>query len=657
MSEQSRSLPDSGPPYGSDDVDKRDNVPAVAGSVWSGNRGRLKATKVPPTTGPWRRSRRKHPRDIRLWNQPKAADFARDRGLSSVLQLIRAFRTLGADYDRMLAAEFPGQVEVNPYGEIVPSWVVPGETGMLPPQARRGRPCGPGRWELAAMAFVASGYRSVQSFCNRLSGTGIWRECGFGDWEPDDRTVRIHLERMEDTQWKSFAKVANALIAHAHSCESRIAEVTFGDATKWQSPALVKRVEPLTGTGRTWSTKNVLKRASEADFQSLHEKESAAPEAEDDVNSDDPEEVAWADERGNVIALESPETPIRSEPDRQYFVFNDVEYVALDPTAGLRKIVKQPGNRIDVWFGGYALSLVDGFTGLRLSTQVFRADEQEYDHIPVAIEEINDTLGRPPRVLSVDKFSSTKDMYEYCERRGIYLVGHYKGSQTKPDREHLRCDAFDEHQIPRCPHCGGESDILGTGLGHYWDSETEEPRIRGRCLNRDSDECRRDDTFSLPCMTEPRMLTGLPLTTQLWHAVAERHGTWEAIFGNDRDRSSFAGKDTTGMLSRRGVPAQRLRGEISRMLDWFRVCLRHGWIEGWENLNENEPIDLMADRVDRRGVTKYGIGKGRLARVMGARRIRGLNLPYGSVAERLGLVPPSVRASDVPDGGEPPPDA
>ena len=67
-------------------------------------------------------------------------------------------------------------------------------------------------------------------------------------------------------------------------------------------------------------------------------------------------------------------------------MINDVEYHALDRSCGLRKMIKQPGNRVDVWFGGLALSLVDSFTGLRLSTQTFRADEQEYDHIPAAID-------------------------------------------------------------------------------------------------------------------------------------------------------------------------------------------------------------------------------------------------------------------------------
>ncbi len=624
-------------------------MPAVAGAVRSGNRGRLHLTKVPETTGPWRARRRKHPREIRLPYLPKAADFGRDRGLSSVIPLIHAFRTLGAHFDQMLAAEFPVRSEISPHSGQVELTRSDEDADPRGP----GRPPNPGRWELAATAFVASNYRSVQAFCSRFSGTGLWRECGFGDWEPDDRTVRLHFEEIEDNHCHAFAKVANAEIALAHSRDPRVGTTGFGDGTKWQSPALVKRVEPQGPEGRHWNTKNVLKRANEDDFQSLHEKESAEPEPEDDK----PDEIAWADERGNLVAVESAASPIHIDElrGRQYFEINGVEYYADDVECGLRKVEKQPGNRVDVWFGGIAFSITDGFTGLRLSTQVFRADEQEFDHIPAAIEEIRDTLGAPPLILSVDRFSSIKDMYEYCAWRGIYLVAHYKGSRQKPERKDLRCDSFDEHQIPRCPHCGGEGDILGEGLGHYWEPgpEPREPRVRARCRNLESDECRAHPIFSVPCAVDYRMMTGLPLTTQLWHAVAERHGTWESIFGNDRDRSGFAGKDTTGMLARRGVAPQRLRGEISRMLDWFRLCLRQGWIEGWERQNPHEAIDLMADQVNHRGVVKYGIGKGRLARVMGARRRRGLNLPYGSVAERLGLVAPPA---DV-EAGEPPPDA
>lgn len=565
----------------------------------------------------------------------------------SVIGIVRAFRTLGSRFERMLAAQFPTQRDLYPLARDEQlSAPNPEEPSSL---RGPGRPQGPGRWDLLALAYVASRDRSVESFCHRWSGSGLFHECGFGDWEPDPRTVRLHFVAMEDQQWQAFGRVANALIAHAHSRDDRIGSVTFGDATKWQSPARLKRLHPESG-GTKWSTKNVLSRASDDDAQNLHEKEGETPE---------PEETVWEDERGEVVAVEGAVEPYRTGPGRQYFEINGVEYVALDQTSGLRKVVKQPGNRVDVWFGGYAFSLVDGFTGLRLSTQTFRADEQEYDHLPAAVDEITATIGAPS-VISVDRFSSIRDAYEYCTRRGIYLVAPYKGTVQKPERQHMRTDAFDEHQIPRCPHCGGESDITSPGLGHYF-APNGEPRIRARCINRDSEECRRQATFSIACETEWRMLTGLPLTTQLWHAVSERHQTFEAVFNNDRDRHGFAGKDTTGMLSRRGVPAQRLRGEIARLLDWFRACLRNGWIEGWERTNAKEPVDLMQPHRDRRKRLKPGLGSGRLARVLAARRKRALNLPYGSVAERLGLVPAPANADgpseQPPQGGQPPPDA
>lgn len=296
------------------------------------------------------------------------------------------------------------------------------------------------------------------------------------------------------------------------------------------------------------------------------------------------------------------------------------------------------------------------YTGLRLSTQTFRADEQEYDHLPVAIEEINDTIGAP-NILSVDSFSSIKDMYEYCARRGIHLVAPYKGTRGKPEREDIRLDEVDEHKIPRCPHCGGEGDILGPGLGHYWD-ENEEPRIRARCIQQGSDECRAHPIFSIACETEWRLLSGLPLTTQLYNAVAERHETFEMSFDADRDRHRLAGKDKSSILPRRGVPAQRLRAEIARLLDWFRASLWNGWIEGRHRVNQKEPVDLMGPHVNRHRQAKPGLGLNRLARIMGARRRRNLNFPYGPAAERLGLVPP--RPAPPPEGGsggDPPPDA
>lgn len=515
-----------------------DRMPSVAGAIGSGNRGRLRATKVPPTTGPWRRGRCKHPRELRLMYLPGAADFGDDRGLMSVIGVIRAFRTLGRQFERMLAAEFDNQRELHELAQA--SAPADGEPQAF---AKRGRPQKPGRWDLAATAYIASRDPSVESFCHRWSGSGLWRECGFGDWEPDARTARLHFNAMEEERWQAFGTVANALIARAHERDPNVGEFGFGDATKWQSSARIKRVTPDGGPGRKWSTKNMLSRANEADVQDLHEKEGANPE---------PDVIEWTDEQGQVVVVEGAVAPTRADRKCQYFVFNGVEYMALDRTSGVRKMVKQPGNRVDVWFGGYAFSIVDMYTGLRLSTQTFRADEQEYDHLPAAVEEINETIGGLS-VLSVDKFSATRDVYEYCGRRGIYLVAPYKGSVQKPKRQDIRMIEVDEHQIPRCPDCGGPGDVIGPSLGHYWD-ENEQPRIRARCINRDSDECAAHPIFSEASETEWRLLTGLPLTTQLYHAVRERHQTFESGFNADRRRNSFAGKGRQRALVALGRP-------------------------------------------------------------------------------------------------------
>ena len=201
-----------------------DGMPSVSGAVASGNRGRLARTKVPPTLGgSRRRNGRKSAKQIRLCYQPGAADFDTDRGLMGVIPIIRAFRTLGAEFDLMLASEFPGQVEIDPLTgnrRLAAPPMVDAAGNPAPPEF--GRPRTPGRWELAAVAFAATGYRSVQAFCTRWSGTGLWRECGFGDWEPDTRTVRLRFAEIENLHWEAFATVANALIARAHANEPRI---------------------------------------------------------------------------------------------------------------------------------------------------------------------------------------------------------------------------------------------------------------------------------------------------------------------------------------------------------------------------------------------------------------------------------------------------
>lgn len=91
----------------------------------------------------------------------------------------------------------------------------------------------------------------------------------------------------------------------------------------------------------------------------------------------------------------------------------------------------------------------------------------------------------------------------------------------------------------------------------------------------------------------------------------------------------------------------RLRSAAARFLEWFRICLRNGYLPGYKGkLNTAEPKIRNANE--------------RLRATRNARRWQGLDLPYGKNAFALGLAPtpdvpkfrPPLKKKGAPPPGE-----
>jgi hypothetical protein len=135
------------------------------------------------------------------------------------------------------------------------------------------------------------------------------------------------------------------------------------------------------------------------------------------------------------------------------------------------------------------------------------------------------------------------------------------------------------------------------------------------------------------------LLLPLNLTQPLYHAMRKVHFSFERVFGHWRSRYGVYGKNSSTCLRRRGVEAQDLRAQAALFLDWFRICLRHGFLGSWRTRNQQSAAVIT------------GKGMSRLMKVMRARRKRYLDLPYGAATERLRL----WRAKQSPPGAPPPP--
>jgi hypothetical protein len=157
-------------------------------------------------------------------------------------------------------------------------------------------------------------------------------------------------------------------------------------------------------------------------------------------------------------------------------------------------------------------------------------------------------------------------------------------------------------------------------MGFYLDGK-DEPRLRYRCLLRHTAPC--DRSQSIACEKEWRLLVPISRLTPYYHAVRKSHEHCERVFRHWRDRYGVAGKNADTRLKRPGLPFQQLRASAALAIEWFRICLRYGW--------------LGSPRRRALGELRFVDGTKRLKATLRTRKKRGLGLPYGPAAVKLGL--------------------
>lgn len=301
-------------------------------------------------------------------------------------------------------------------------------------------------------------------------------------------------------------------------------------------------------------------------------------------------------------------------------------YRTLDTTGGLRKYAF-PRNQS--WHGGLLQAAVCPRYRTAIDFQAFAADEQPYDHLPELYEQLEQALGERPLAMSFDALYATKDNAEFLIRRGTQPIKPHTKRESA-EREEMRCDVFDEHQVIRCPACGSE-----TEQEPYFVFQNGDPRVRVRCLTPHTEKCY--GWQSVRCEERWGWVGILNYKDKLMNQLREKHGQMEGYWDSMRKRHGAAGKDTTSKIKRRSVvPAQQLRAEAALFIDWLRLSLRHGWIGSWNKINENAPVAVNDN--------------GRTTIIRLSRAKRALQFPYGKQAVRLGLAKP-------PPDEDPPPEA
>jgi hypothetical protein len=287
-----------------------------------------------------------------------------------------------------------------------------------------------------------------------------------------------------------------------------------------------------------------------------------------------------------------------------------------------------PRSKKKVWTGGYFLPAICDFFWAPVAVHFFEADVQEHLGWPELYRKLANALDddpdRPKRITGVvaDRAFTNKPFIEFNTNRGVASITPERGLPGGRPWSDLRKAGWDEHG-PRCKHCGGPSAPYGGPGEGFRLNGVGDPRIHFRCAIGWTPHCKKIQTIS--CRHEPRAMLPIGRREKVFHDLAHAHQTFEGVFDAWRDRYAVSGASQATRSKRRlSIRAQKLRGAAALLAEWFRICLRQGYIGDHPTRNTNKPLQ------------REGGAKG-LIKVREYRSRHLLDVPYGPKAIALGL--------------------
>lgn len=557
---------------------------------------------------------------------PQAAEFSDDTSLTdrmSVLKLVKEHLS-GGD---------------GPVGTL---WDEISEACNL--QQEGGRDRNPGDWPLMAVSLTMSRRAELYPWWDDELADPMWELAGFplrkkdGLHRPGHSLVALRISELEDERCvNAFERAGDKLVQLARSKDKRVGRDVYVDFTAIHSrarlhhdcPDPVACVELMKKQGKR--VPKVLAIAAEEEVRTKRGELAEVPEDEIDQRVA-PTLITAADNQEGRY--------------KRYVSFNGHRYGVLDPDAGVRAYNGLSSGKRTVtkfWVGGTDGLAVDGFTGGALAHTINTATVMEYNAFPALLRKVERALDDEPEVIAADRGLGVTKTYRRLALRGIAPVMPFRGTGHVKEFGQLRTADFDEHG-PRCGFCGAPGSIVGAKLGMFR-KESGTLALYFRCADPHTADCitkRQHKNFPTgrikpkdPTNILWRFALGLSPMTERYQAILHTQFHFESNFRHQRKRYLSAGNDETGKLKRLGLGAHRLRAAISRFIEWFRICLRHGWLGNHPKTNER-PV-------------RYRRGEHKLYRVLCERREQGINLPYGPAAHALVL----RRTAEIPPWREP----
>lgn len=464
-----------------------------------------------------------------------------------------------------------------------------------------------GDWPLLYLAFVLSHHSAVQPWYSTVLGhAALWTACGFAD-VPSLRTVELRFAELEGLA-PVFEAQAATLIQKAKARDERVGAWLHFDATESQTHAAPQHdcqpSEPCP-TRKTPSSRAPRMRRLSADLAgglrerraSLPVEVTTAPTLDDGLAPSEISKKYW-DARRKVVRFQS----------------GGHWWASRDRDAGTRAY-DRGGTVFRAWHGQYGMVAIDHFTHAPIAIGIEPADIQEpVIYEKVLLQAIVNLGGAQPLVVAGDRGLSVKRVFEFNTDRGIASALPYRRQNGSEPKKRTGSAEYDEHGVPKCRHCGGDSDFVRFRV------EVGHGRLWFRCRLPTTAGCDRIQTIS--CRRNYRYLLPLWRTEEAYAAMRTSHQNYEHVHNDLRTRYLVSPNSLAIRPKRIGIGVHRLRAAAALFIEWVRLMTTVG-------------------RFGRRNyATKTTSPKGMPGRIAAARRALRTPPPVAGTSPPVALSPP-----------------
>ena len=419
-----------------------------------------------------------------------------------------------------------------------------------------------GDWAILFLAFVISRIPDIEPWYQRVcKDTALWTACDF-ERVPSYRLVHLRFTEMA-SESAAFERAAAVLIQKAHAQDNRVGAWWHLDASEAETHA-ASRHDCTTydncPTAKTGRRNPRMQRVGTPTAKATRQLLATMPVEEQ------PRSISV--EGLSVIPVGA--SVIDHERKGRRFTSGGHWWFTRDFTAGLRAYSR--GTRvIKAWEGYLHQEVIDHFTHAPLASHLIPADRQEHGAYQEVFERARANLGALPKLVAGDAGYSVEHVFQFNSNLGVGSVFPFRRHRTAESDHRQPTDTYDEHGIPKCRHCGGESEFVRFAVT----KNTNKGRIWFRCRLPQSQRCQSEQ--SIFCDQAPRHLLPVWRTEDAYAAMRVSHQSYEHKHRDLRIQYLLAPDCLAPRPKRPGIEWQQLRACAAVLIEWLRVFQRGGW--------------------------------------------------------------------------------